>query len=92
MLVNENRIEVYDAAVFSNFIPVKKKLLSFNLNERVTIDFSHCNFIDHSVVETLYHMRDDFKEEGGELIVLGIEELKPVGNSTHHLAALRRPK
>lgn len=92
MRVNENLIEVYDAAVFSNFIPVKKKLLSFNLNERVTIDFRHCNFIDHSVVETLYHMRDDFKEEGGELIVLGIEELKPVGNSTHHLATLRRRK
>ena len=90
IIVTDNRIEVLEAAVFSNFIPVKKKLLSYSLTDRITIDFRKCNFIDHSVVETLYHMKDDFMEEGGELIVLGIGELKPVAGSKHHLAAVRR--
>jgi MFS superfamily sulfate permease-like transporter len=92
MTIQNNVIIVEEAAVFSNFIPVKKKLLAFKQSDEVMIDFSKCFFIDHSVVETLYHIKDDFMEEGGELIVLGIEELKPVGNSKHHLSALRKRK
>jgi anti-anti-sigma regulatory factor len=65
-------------------------LLSFPLTSTVTIDFRKCNFIDHSVIEILHHIQDDFKESGGELVVLGIDELKPVSNSTHKKAAVRR--
>jgi hypothetical protein len=54
------------------------------------IDFQKCNFIDHSVIEILHHIKDDFKVAGGELLILGIEELNPVGNSKHPLAAQRR--
>ena len=59
-----NTVAIYDAAVFSNFIPIKKKLLSFPLNNTVIVDFRHCNFIDHSVIEILHHIQDDFKEAG----------------------------
>jgi MFS superfamily sulfate permease-like transporter len=83
-------IEIHEAAVFSNFIPIKKKLLSFALTDTVTVDFRNCDFIDHSVIEILHHIKDDFNEAGGELIVLGIDELKPVSNSKHKSAAVRR--
>jgi MFS superfamily sulfate permease-like transporter len=83
-------VEIHEAAVFSNFIPIKRKLLSFPLSSSVTVDFRKCNFIDHSVIEILHHIQDDFKEAGGELLVLGIDELKPVANSTHRKAAVRR--
>ncbi len=90
MSVADATIRIEEAAVFSNFIPIKKKLISCDMTSRVTIDFQKCNFIDHSVIEILHHIKDDFKEAGGELIILGIDELKPVGNSKHPLAAQRR--
>jgi MFS superfamily sulfate permease-like transporter len=90
--VEGNVVVVEEAAVFSNFIPIKKKLLEYDLKGHVTVDFRKCNFIDHTVVETLHHMKDDFTVEGGEMNILGIEELKSVGNSKHPLAAVRRKK
>jgi len=85
-----NTITVYNAAVFSNFIKVKNKIHSFKFTDDVILDLSDCVFIDHSVIETLYHIKNDFSTEGGSLTILGIEELKNVGSSTHHLAARRR--
>ena len=90
MQAEGSTVEIHEAAVFSNFIPVKRKLLSFPLTSTVTVDFRKCDFIDHSVIEILHHIQDDFKEAGGELVVLGIDELKPVSNSTHRRAAVRR--
>ena len=85
-----NTITVYNAAVFSNFIKVKNKIHSFKFTDDVILDLTDCVFIDHSVIETLYHIKNDFSTEGGSLTILGIEELKNVGNSAHHLAARRR--
>jgi MFS superfamily sulfate permease-like transporter len=90
MSVSGTTVIIEEAAIFSNFISIKKQLLSYDLTSRVTIDFQKCNFIDHSVIEILHHIKDDFKVAGGELLILGIEELNPVGNSKHPLAAQRR--
>jgi MFS superfamily sulfate permease-like transporter len=92
MEVKGNTILIEGAAVFSNFIPIKKGVLSYSFSDSVTLDFTKCDFIDHSVVESLYHIKDDFMEEGGELIVLGVDELRPVGKSKHKFAAVRRKK
>ncbi len=88
--INGNTITVFNAAVFSNFIKVKNKIHSFKFTDDVILDLNDCVFIDHSVIETLYHIKNDFSTEGGSLTILGIEELKNVGNSSHHLAARRR--
>ena len=85
-----NTITVYNAAVFSNFVKVKNKIHSFEFTDDVILDLSDCVFIDHSVIETLYHIKNDFSTEVGSLTILGIEELKNVGSSTHLLAARRR--
>ena len=88
--IDGNIITVYNAAVFSNFIKIKNKIHSFKFTDDVILDLSDCVFIDHSVIESLYHIKNDFSTEGGSLTILGIEELKNVGNSVHHLAARRR--
>lgn len=90
MTVSDHMISLEDAAIFSNFIPVKKQILKFPYSSNVTLDVTKCKFVDHTVIETLHHLKDDFESEGGELKILGIEELKPVGNSKHHLAAVRK--
>ncbi len=88
--IDGNIITVYNAAVFSNFIKIKNKIHSFKFTDDVILDLNDCVFIDHSVIETLYHIKNDFTTEGGSLTILGIDELKNVGNSAHHLAARRR--
>lgn len=90
--VEGHTVTVQGAAVFSNFIPVKKQLLKFPLTDHVVFDVRKCFFVDHSVIETLHHMKDDFATEGGNLEILGIEEFKTVGKSKHKLAAVRKRK
>lgn len=92
MSVSDHTVTLYEAAVFSNFISVKKKILSFPYSSSITLDLRNCYFVDHTVIETLYHLKDDFEDEGGELKIVGIEELKAVGKSSHHLAAVRKKK
>ncbi len=90
LTVTGNTIVVDGAAVFSNFIRLKKELLSFNYTDHVILDVRKCNYIDHSVIENLYHIKDDFTVEGGNLEVLGIEEFKPATGSDHKYAALKK--
>lgn len=88
--VENNTVIVKGAAIFSNFIKVKKQLISLGYTENVTLDVTHCKLVDHSVIETLHHLKDDFKSEGGSLTIKGIEEFKNVGKSNHDLAAKRK--
>jgi len=87
--VEGHTITVEGAAVFSNFIKVKKQILKFPYNDHVVFDVRNCALVDHSVIETLHHLKDDFANEGGNLQILGIDEFKKVGKSKHHLAAVR---
>lgn len=90
--VDENTIIVKKDAVFSNFLPVKNQILSYDYKDHINLDLSACHFVDHSVIETLHHIKDDFKTEGGSLTIIGIDELNNVGKSKHHLAAKRKKK
>ena len=85
----DDTIRVYEAAIFSNFIPIKRKVLSYTFKSHIKLDFSKCSFIDYTVMESLHHLKDDFQNEGGSLTIMGIEEFKPVSN---HPLATRRKK
>ena len=90
MTLNNNTVKVKGAAVFSNFIKVKNKLLEFPLTSDVVLDVSDCVLVDHSVIETLHHLKDDFETEGGHLVIMGIDEFTPI--SKHKLAVHRKRK
>jgi MFS superfamily sulfate permease-like transporter len=83
MTVSGYTITLEDAALFSNFIPVKKKIQSFAYSAKVTLDLRKCNFVDHTVVETLYHLKDDFENGGGALIINGLEGMKGTEGIKH---------
>jgi MFS superfamily sulfate permease-like transporter len=89
MTINDNTIKVKGAAVFSNFIQVKNKLNEFPLTSNVVLDVRDCVLVDHSVIETLHHLKDDFETEGGQLIIMGIDEFTPT--SKHKLSVHRKP-
>jgi len=90
--VIDNAIFVEGAAVFSNFRAIRRLISTFSFEDHIILDLSACNFVDHTVIETLYHLIDDFSNEGGSLAIVGLEELKPVGKSTHHLSAVKKDK
>jgi MFS superfamily sulfate permease-like transporter len=90
MTVSDNNVKVKGAAVFSNFIKVKNKLVEFPLSSNVVLDVRECVLVDHSVIETLHHLKDDFETEGGELVIMGIDEFKPI--SKHKLSVHRKRK
>jgi MFS superfamily sulfate permease-like transporter len=88
--VEGNKITVQGAAVFSNFIGIKKKIDQFPLTDSIIFDVRECKLIDHSVIENLHHIKDDFKREGGTFTIVGIDEFKPATKSKHKLAAVKK--
>ena len=88
--IEGHKISVSGAAVFSNFIGINKKIDQFPLSDAVIFDVTKCKLVDHSVIENLYHIKDDFKNAGGSFTILGIEEFKPVSKSKHKFSAVKK--
>lgn len=84
----EERIRVDGAAIFSNLLGFKRLFGQIERNSRVTLDFSTAHLVDHTFMEFLEHLKEEFEHAGGELIVSGIESLRPF--SDHPLAARKR--
>ncbi|NBR13387.1 MAG: SulP family inorganic anion transporter [Crocinitomicaceae bacterium] len=88
--VEGNVVRVEGAAVFSNFIKVKNQILKFPYTDDVVFDVRKCVLVDHTVIETLHHLKIDFENEGGHLTILGLDEFKNAHGSKHHLSTKRK--
>lgn len=89
-IVEGNTIIVKGCAVFSNFVGIKKSIDTFNLTDHIVFDVSTCKLVDHTVIENLHHIKEDFENEGGSFIIKGIEEFRPATNSKHQFAAVKK--
>jgi MFS superfamily sulfate permease-like transporter len=90
--VDENegvhKITIGEAAIFSNYMGIKKKLDSFPAHEKVIVELNNTRLVDHSVMENLFHFKHDYEENGGVVDLVGFDELKPL--SSHPLAVRKR--
>lgn len=91
-MIDGNTITIQGAAVFSNLIGIKKQIRKFKLNENVVFDVTKCKMIDHTVIENLHHIKQDFENAGGTFEILGIDEFKSVSKSKHEFSAVKRIK
>ncbi|MBS2009837.1 MAG: SulP family inorganic anion transporter [Cyanobacteria bacterium SZAS TMP-1] len=67
-------VEVRDAAIFSNFISLKRQLNNVGSGKNIRIDLSGTRLIDHTVMERLYEYSEDYgKGGGGQCSISGIE-------------------
>ncbi|HEX6963807.1 MAG TPA: SulP family inorganic anion transporter [Lacipirellula sp.] len=83
-------ISAKGSAVFSNWIPFRREIEQLGLAERnnVIIDLSDTKLVDHSVMEKLHEMEQDFQQAGLRLEVVGLEGHRQL--SDHPLAARKK--
>lgn len=79
-------VRIKEAAIFSNYLSMKKVLDKLPTGKKVIFDLSACTFIDHTVMEHLHDFMRDRNSLGGAEIV-GLEFHK--ATSKHHAAARR---
>ena len=89
-VIEDNTIKVKGCAVFSNFIGIKKAIDSFKRTEHVIFDVSTCKIVDHTVIENLHHIKEDFEDEGGSFTIYGLEEFTPLSKSNHQFSAMKK--
>ena len=82
-------VTIHHAAIFSNWIPFKRLLERLgNEGKNVIVDLFNTQLVDHSVVERLHQMEQEFAERGQHLEVIGISGHRSL--SGHPLAARKR--
>ena len=79
------------AAVFSNWIPFRRQIIAAGLGQHknVVIDLSDTRYVDHTVMEKLHELEQDFERESLQLKVVGLENHKPLSDHPH--SARKRP-
>ena len=72
------------SAVFSNWIPFRRQIehLGFVQHSNVTVDLSGTKFVDHTVMEKLHELQEDFLHEGLKLEIVGLDSHKQMSGSS----------
>ncbi|MCM0042149.1 MAG: SulP family inorganic anion transporter [Algoriphagus sp.] len=81
---NHYLVEIGQAAIFSNYLGIKRKLEEIPSGFVVRIDLKNTKLVDHSVMENLYRFEQEYSENGGTVQLIGLENHKPL--SEHFLA------
>lgn len=80
----EYYIKIDKAAIFTNFLGIKRKLEEIPYGFKVVIDLEKTKVVDHSVMENLEHFKHDYESNNGNVSIIGLENHKPL--SSHNLS------
>tara|TARA_A100000171_G_scaffold39122_1_gene38662 strand:+ start:8616 stop:10841 length:2226 start_codon:yes stop_codon:yes gene_type:complete len=84
---NDYYVSVKHFCSFLNYYKLKQKLDAIPQSEDVVVDFSMCEFVDHTVMDNLSGYQDVFLKSGGHFEVIGLDLH---GAESKHPFALRR--
>ncbi len=83
------RLEVKKAAIFSNYIGLKRHIMAVEPTKNIIVDLSGATLVDHSVMAYMHELGEDFARVGRSFTVIGLERHVPY--SDHKFAARRLP-
>ncbi len=83
-------LEVHDAAIFSNYLGLKKRLDSIPPKNHVRVDFDRATLVDHTVMEHVFAYKEKYERDGGTFEVTEMGHLVP--RSQHPHAARRKSR
>jgi MFS superfamily sulfate permease-like transporter len=83
------RVYVKSAAVFTNFLSIKKVLDNLPQGQSVEIDLSQAKMVDHTVMENLHFFENDYRNAGGHIHIIGLDAHTAL---SHHALAVRVKK
>lgn len=81
-------LRVRHAAVFTNYLIIKRYLVRQDGAKHVELDLSHARLVDHTTMERLHELEHEFAQQGRHLRILGLEQHQ--GLSKHPLAARKK--
>ncbi len=70
-------VTVRDSAVFSTWIGLKRRLESLQGEPRVRLDLARTALVDHTVMDRLREMGEEFQARGGRLEIQGLDGHRP---------------
>ena len=83
-------ITVFRSAVFLNWLVLRKTIVGeFGHRNSVVLDMTNTRFVDHSVMEKLHELEQEFHSQGKKLELVGLDNHKKL--SSHPLAARWKP-
>jgi MFS superfamily sulfate permease-like transporter len=80
-------VSVKNFCSFLNFHKLKAKLDAIPEHSEAIIDFSLCQFVDHTVMENLHNYQQSFDRKGGSFDIIGLDIH---GTNTQHPFAIRK--
>tara|TARA_B110000971_G_scaffold60352_1_gene61599 strand:+ start:1979 stop:4177 length:2199 start_codon:yes stop_codon:yes gene_type:complete len=80
-------VSVKNFSSFLNYTKLKSKLDQIPESQEAIVDFSLCDFVDHSVMENMNNYSETFERKGGHFEVIGLDDSKP---GSEHPFALRK--
>ena len=80
-------VSVKNFSSFLNYTKLKSKLDQIPETEEAIVDFSLCDFVDHSVMENMNNYTEIFERKGGHFEVIGLDDSK---SGSEHPFALRK--
>lgn len=81
-------VEIDKSAIFSNFLGIKNQLESIPTGFNITIDLQNTRLVDHSVMMSLHHFKQEYETHGGSVTIIGLEQHEPL--SEHEYASRRK--
>jgi MFS superfamily sulfate permease-like transporter len=80
-------VAVRNAVVFSNWIAFRRKIAALQDSD-VVLDLSEARLVDHTVMEKLHELEEEFQTVGRTLQIVGLDNHRPL--SRHPFAARKR--
>ncbi len=66
-------VSVKNFCTFLNYTKLKRKLDAIPETEEAIIDFSLCDFVDHTAMENIADYKEIFRKKGGNLEIIGLD-------------------